>query len=156
MNQISLVWKFIFCVILAICLTGCSDDISKEDQLAEALDEMQLAAENRKLGDLMEYVSKQYQDEDGRNWKDVRALAQLQFLRNKNLHTYKIIKNINLINENQAEIRLLVAIAGTPISDSDSLFNLRAEMMRFDITFAWQESWKVTSARWQSAQPQDF
>lgn len=143
--------------ISVLLLAGCgSDDDAPESLLRQSIDLIQQYTEERNLGGLMEFVSTDYQDAQGRGWKDIRALAQLQFIRNPKIHTLKRINLLRLDDDNHASVRILVAIAGRPIDNASALSGLRAELIRFDLEFQYGERWQITGATWNRAEASEF
>ncbi|MGB5708935.1 MAG: hypothetical protein WBM41_19165 [Arenicellales bacterium] len=142
--------------VSVLLLAGCGDDDTPESRLRQSIDLIQQYAEERNLGDLMEFVSTDYQDAQGRNWKDIRALAQLQFIRNPKIHTLKRINLLRLDDDNHASVRILVAVAGRPIDNASALSGLRADLIRFDLEFQYSDRWQIVGAMWRRAQASEF
>jgi len=118
---------------------------------------MQEAAESRDTGEFMSYIRKDYQDEQGRDWKGIRAVVHYQFIRNKALHVYQYILGLTVSSDEQhASAVILVAMAGQPIDGVESLESLRADIMRFEVEFVFDEKWQVSSAVWKPATAKDF
>ena len=117
---------------------------------------MEESAQQRDIDALMDHVSPDYQDSDGRTREDIRKIAQIHFLRNRKLHIYKHVTQLDMVDETFAEVVVLVAIAGQPIKSVDSLANLRAELMQFKFTFQFDDRWLMQSAEWSRAGISDF
>ena len=138
-------------------ISACGDGAkSPADQLRADIDAIQRAAENRDIGEFMAFFSEEYDDEGGRGWKDVRALAQFQFLRNPQLHTFKVIQRLDMINDQRASVSILAALAGSPIEGASALSGMRAELMQFELEFEFDEQWKIRKARWARAGVDSF
>jgi len=154
------VWKALTSALLtaliSLLVAGCSEEITPDALLRQAIDQAQESAENRDLGEFMAVISDDYKDEGNRQWKDIRALAQLQFIRNPKIHTLKRITRLDLIDDNTAEVTVLVALAGRPIDNASALSGLRAELMQFDLDFKLKEDWQIVHASWQPAEITDF
>jgi hypothetical protein len=90
---------------------------------------MEESAQQRDIDALMDHVSPDYQDSAGRTREDIRKIAQIHFLRNRKLHIYKHVTQLDMVDETFAEVIVLVAIASQPIKSVDALGNLRAELM---------------------------
>ena len=142
--------------LVFLLLAACGEQTAPEALLRSTLDQAQESAENRALGDLMMHISEDYKDEGGRNWKDIRALAQLQFIRNPKIHTFKRITNLVLIDDGSATVTVLVALAGRPIDNASALSGLRAELMQFDLELEFDDRWQIIRADWQPAELSDF
>lgn len=149
--------RFLAIIALSIGLSGCgSEDESPEATLLRDMDAMQEAAEARDLSEFMVYISEQYSDQDGRTWKDIRAMTQLQFVRNPNIHTFKVVRGLEMTNDEHATVTVLAALAGRPIDGASALSGLRAELMRFDLDWVLEEHWRITTAQWSRAESGDF
>jgi hypothetical protein len=72
-------------------------------------------------------------------------------LRHKNIHLFTRIDEIELLTENEAIVRLHVAMAGRVISDVDALSALRAQIYRFELQLARQGDWLLRQAAWTPA-----
>ena len=139
-------------LVIAACLVlpgACSSDKSAEALFLDTLAAMEQAIEDRDINEFMEYVSESYQDAQGRSRKDIRRIAQLHVLRNRNLHIYRHVTQMAVVDEQYANTVIFVALAGQPIESVESLASMRAELMRFEVSFEFGEKWQVVSAQWQ-------
>ncbi len=148
----------IVCLIVLIStgLNGCGEDITPDELFRETLTTMETAVEKKDLSQFMEYISPQYQDSKSRNRDDIKNIARLHILRNRELHIYKHITQIDITNDQYAEAVILVAMAGQPIESAQSLIGLRADLMRFKVSFEFDQVWRVQSAQWSRAGAEDF
>ncbi len=145
--------------LVLLLLAGCSsDDLEPLQRLELTLEQMEQAAEQKDVGEFMEFVSKQYNDSADRNWRDVRAITQINFLRNRQLHIFYHVTNYDWLDEQNVIATILVALAGQPVTDPGILQQIRADLFRFDVVFQDQEDeqWQVVSAKWQRARALDF
>ena len=110
--------RFACVLVLALFAAGCGDDTTSEQRFRETLAEMDRAAEDRELADFMDHVSEEYTDSQGRTWEDIRRLAQLHLLRNRNLHVYRHVTQLDLVEDESARAVVLVALAGSPVKDT--------------------------------------
>jgi hypothetical protein len=139
-------------LVAALALQGCRDGgESPEDQIRRFIDAGVQAAENRSADDLSELVHLNYIDQQGRNRKQLGLLSRAYFMRHRNIHLFTRIESIELLAENQASVSLLVAMAGTVISDVDALASLSARIYRFELQLVKQDDWRLRQASWEPA-----
>ena len=143
-----------------ILLSGCGDDSSSEEAFHQTLAAMEEAIENKDISDFMSYVDESYSDNQSRVWHDIRRIAQLYVLRNKNLHLFRHVTQMDIVEDESANVVILVALAGQPIDSVAALSSIRAELMQFNVYFEYDpdrdETWKAVSAEWKRAGLDDF
>ena len=145
--------------ICAICLLflACSDKpTTPEDEIRLYLKKAVEAAENRAHGDLTDLIDDAYLDPKGVDKSKISTLLRAYFFRHKNIYLFTKIREINLSNDNEAEVILHVAMAGSVISDVSVLASLRARMYRFKLQLVKQDEWLLRSANWQHANMVDL
>jgi hypothetical protein len=155
MNKI----KQIITISLFLILIGCSSEpeLTKDQLLKQSIERLEQRFEARKLGEIVEYVSKDYQDDSGRKYDDVKRVIQLQLMRHKTVHIFSVIKDIQWADDSNATVQITAAMAGKPITDLSLLPTLRADMLNFTVQFVLEdEVYKVQSASWTWATPTDF
>ena len=142
--------------VTSIWLTsGCSNN-DPEALLHETLAAMAQAIEERNIKGFMNHISDDYLDSQSRTKTDIHNIARLHVLANRRLHVYRHIAQISVKDQQSAELVLLLALAGQPIDSADSLKNIRADLMRFQVYFAFTGKWQVLSAEWAQAGISDF
>lgn len=142
-----------------LLLSACSSDplLTKEQLLRNSIQELENRFEARKLGDIVEYVSENYVDENGRKFADVKKVIQLQLMRHKKLFILSKIGEIKWQGDNKAIVQITAAMSGQDVQDVGLLPNIRADMVKFNVEFIKQdEIFKVKAATWSWAQPADF
>ncbi|MCB1604559.1 MAG: hypothetical protein KDI59_07935 [Xanthomonadales bacterium] len=155
MNKI----KQIITISLFLILIGCSSEpeLTKDQLLKQSIEQLEQRFEARKLGEIVEYVSKDYQDDSGRKYDDVKRVIQLQLMRHKTVHIFSVIKDIQWADDSNATVQITAAMAGKPITDLSLLPTLRADMLNFTVDFVLEdEVYKIQSASWTWATPTDF
>ena len=155
MNKI----KQIITISLFLILIGCSSEpeLTKDQLLKQSIERLEQRFEARKLGEIVEYVSQNYQDDYGRKYDDVKRVIQLQLMRHKTVHIFSVIKDIQWADDSNATVQITAAMAGKPITDLSLLPTLRADMLNFTVDFVLEnEVYKVQSASWTWANPADF
>ncbi len=148
-----------FALLVSILFAGCGsgEEDSPEAQLARFVAAGKEAAEARSLERIGELISVDYRDEAGRDKRMLLRLTTVYFLRNKNIYLLTRIRNINLPDENAARLTVFVAMAGTPVVDSQALLNIRADLFRFDFMVKKEDGdWQLEGAAWRPARKEDF
>ena len=139
-------------LLLGLMLQACSDVAGTPEEAVRALVESaEDAAERRSTDDLVELVHDDYRDQQGYNKKQVGGLLRAYFFRNKNIHLFTRIDEIEWQGDERATVSLHVAMAGTAISDVDALASLRARIYRFELELVKQGDWRVQHASWEPA-----
>ena len=148
--------KLTVAFLCAIVVSACTDSSSHKERITASMNQMEAAVQERDIRTFMDHIHESYSDREGRTRKEIRGLTQLQILRNKNLHIYKVIKKVDVL-ETVAEVIVFVAVAGQPIEDASSLIGIKAELLRFDLRWQLQdEDWQIVSADWRRIQAEDF
>ena len=142
---------------LALLVQSCSEQgDSPEAQIRRFIDVGIEAAENRDGDALQDMLHVSYLDARGYDRKQLAGLLRVYFLRHKNIHLFSKIDSIELINDNQATVKMHVAMAGSVIADVDALAALRAQIYRFELELVKQSEWQLQHARWARASAADL
>jgi hypothetical protein len=135
-----------------LLLQACSGDSdSPEAQIQRFIDNAVQAAEARSVGGLGELLRRDFIDQQGNNRQQLGRLLQAYFFRHKNIHLFTRIDEIEILNDNEASVRLHVAMAGTVISDIDALASLQARVYRFELQMVREDDWLLRHASWEPA-----
>jgi hypothetical protein len=136
----------------ALLMQACSEGrLSPEDQIRQFIEAGVQAGENRSVDNLSELIHLDYLDQKGFNRTQLGKLLRVYFFRHKNIHLFTRIDEIELLTENEASVRLHVAMAGTVISDVNALSSLSARVYRFELQIVKQEEWLLRYASWAPA-----
>jgi hypothetical protein len=136
---------------------ACSSGDSPEAQVRALVAQGEAAAEKKESAVLRQMVSEKYADSQGQDKKAVDAILRYYFLRNQSIHLFTRIRQISFPQPDLAQADVMVAMAGQPITDTEQLERLRADLHRFEITLARENGeWKVTRAEWRRAEFADF
>jgi hypothetical protein len=116
------------------------------------------AAEEHDLPALLEFVSDNYADDEGNTKQHIRGIVAYYFRHHRSIHILYTVKRIEMANPEVAEVGLAAALAGQPISSQGDLVKIEADLLYFEIIFrkANADDWRVTSAKWESADLEDF
>lgn len=139
-------------LLLTAVLVACSGDSgSPEDAIRDLIDRGVEAAEQRSVDDLRELVHASYRDQRGHDKKRLGGLLQGYFFRHRNIHLFTRVQRIELLGNNQAEVDLYLATAGSVISDIDAVSRLAARVFRVELELLLEDEWQVRHARWAPA-----
>lgn len=145
-----LVWVFIL-------IQSCSDSaVSPQDEIRAYIKSGVDAAQSRDTGALAELMHGAYSDQKRYNKKQLTGMLRGYFFRHKNIHLFTKIDAIELLAENEAIVRMHVAMAGSAISGVDALSSLRAQIYRFELQLIKQDQWLLRHALWGPASIGDF
>lgn len=148
--------RVIFLLWVAVLLAACSHADSPEAEIREFIAGAVEAAEARKTSDLVSMIHSGYRDEKGYNKKQLGSLLKAYFFRHRNIHLFSKIDAIELLADNQAQVRMHVAMAGSVIADIDALSALRARIYAFELTLVKQDEWLLRHAKWRPASIADL
>jgi hypothetical protein len=144
------------CSICLLFLACTSKPTTPEDEIRLYLKKGVEAAENRDHGDLTDLIDDAYLDQKGVDKSRIATLLRAYFFRHKNIYLFTKIRDISFSADNEAEVTLHVAMAGSVISDASALASLRARMYRFELQLVKQDEWLLRSANWQIANMVDM
>jgi hypothetical protein len=151
--------NIIFVLFCLLNLLSCSSEnaASKEQVLSQSISELEKRFEARNLSDIVEYVSENYQDEQGRTIRDIKRTIQVQLMRHKTLYVFTSIGDFTWHDDQNVTVQIAAAMAGKPIESASLLSSIRADMINFEVDFILEdEIYKVKSAVWRWANPSDF
>ena len=141
-----------------VMLSCCSKSDSPEDMIRKIIKRAEAAAEERDVGVFKEIISVNYTDKAKHDKKAILGILMYYFLRNRSIHLFTRITDVEFPHPEKAEVTMFVAMAGRPITHAEELLLIRADFHRFDITFADEgnNDWKVIRAGWRRAERDDF
>lgn len=138
-------WPF-FWVALAL-LTACSDRASPEQEVRAVIDSMELAAEERDVGDLLQHLSDNYRDAEGQDRKQAALNARGYFIANQSVHLLTRIESLEFPAADEARVKLQVGMAGRGGATGQA--DLSADLHDFDLVLVREGGeWKVSYADW--------
>ncbi len=144
-------------ILAALSMQACSDSAdSPEDEIRQYIEAGVQAAENRSVDEASELIHPDYHDQKGYNRTQLGKLLRVYFFRHKSIHLFTRIDEIEMLTENEANVRLHVAMAGTVISGVDALSRLSARIYRFELQLFKQEEWLLRHASWAPASIADL
>lgn len=125
-------------------LAACGDAGSPEQQVRTVIDQMELAAENRDVGDLMEHVSEDYRGEAGLGPEEVARYLQGYFIANQSIHLLTRIEDLTFPTDGEARAQVLVGMVGRDAAATRQ-WDLAADLHTFKIALRREaDGWKVS------------
>ena len=126
---------------------ACGRGESTEDQVRAVIGAGEAAAEARDLSALMDLVSPDYQDEQGRDRGELRHYVHGYLIANQSIRLLTRIDGIAFPYRDVARVDLTVGSLGREAT-GDSSFDLDADVERLSIELQLDDGeWKVTRAR---------
>src|SRR5688500_3173732 len=136
-----------FWVALALLLTACSDRASPEQEVRAVIDSMEVAAEARDVGDLLEHLSDNYRDAQGQDRQQAALYARGYFVTNQSVHLLTRVESLEFPAADEARVKLQVGMAGRGGETGSG--GLSADLHDFDLVLVREGSeWKVSYADW--------
>lgn len=149
--------SFFILLLLVLMLLACGDKQSPEEQVRQFIATGKAAAEERDVIGLSELISESYGDQSRRDRRAVVGLVTGYFLRHKRIHLFTQIDEIRFLTEQSANVKLYVAMAGTPVSGAQALIDVRADLYQFDLMLINEnDEWRLLKANWQRANIEDL
>lgn len=141
--------KKLIIICISLHLSACSSDKgSPEQKIRDLLTSMEQGLEQRSVSQIMDHISDNYRDADGRLKQELKSYSQLQILRNQNIHIFTRIKSIE-VNENKATASLSLAMTSKTVDLSIEQNRLNADSYTASITLNEESgTWKITSVKW--------
>lgn len=146
-------------LILILWLSACSNDqpLTKKQRLLQSIQKIEQGFEARILSDILEYISENYQDDKIGDFENIKRAIHVQLLRNKSVHVFSIVKDIQWTDDHHAKVEIVAAMGAKPIDSVNILSSIKADMAKFEVDFVLEgEVYKVQSALWSWAEPSDF
>ncbi len=112
------------------------------------------AAAAKDLAALRNLIGERYRDRDGRDRRAIEQILRVYFLRHGSIHLLTRVQSLTFPAPGQAEVVVLVAMAGTPIAPGADLRGLAADLHRFELTLVRErDTWRAVRAEWRRAEP---
>lgn len=132
---------------LALLSCACGSDDSPEEQVRAVIEAGEAAAEARDVSALMDLVSPNYQDEEGRDRGELRRYVHGYLVANQSIRLFTRVERMEFPYRDMARVDLTVGLLGREASEQDA-FDLDADVERLSIELQLDDGeWKVTRAR---------
>lgn len=151
--------KFLYCCLVwsLVLLQACSDTKkSPEDEIRDFINAGVEAGEDRSLDALNDLIHDHYLDQNSYNKQRLGGLLRAYIFRHKEIYLFTKIKEIDLLDNNEAVVRLYIAMAGSVIADIDAIAALRAQLYEFELQLIREDGWLLHHASWRPASKLDF
>mgnify|MGYP001584503328 FL=1 len=132
-------------------LGACSKE-TEEDKVKKVVTSVQQAAEEKKIGAVLEHISKTYRDPQGNDYNGIKGLLAFYFFRHKKVSVY--MPNIDIVVTGPTAKAVFQAIltgrgtgeaAGGILPEALGAYNFEVLLNKED------GAWKVASAKWERA-----
>lgn len=146
-------------VIVLAAVSACSDGPDNPEQrVRNMINAGEEAVEARSIIGVLDFISDNYQDKDGRQKQEIKQLIAGYILRNKSIHLLTRVQHVALNDdETRADVILYVGMAGVPVASVDQLVFTRADLYRFDLSLVLEDGdWRVARGDWHPARLDDF
>ena len=137
--------------VLLASVAACGGDDTPEAQVRRTVEVMEVAAEERDVGDLTQHISPQFRDAYGRDAKELSQYVRGYFIANQSIHLLTRISDLEFPTKDEATAKVTVAMVSREADESNA-WNLGGDVYDFDVTFMREgDEWKVTYAKWRSS-----
>ena len=110
---------------------------------------MEVAAEARDVGDLMEHISASYRDAQGQDRTEASRYARGYFIANQSVHLLTRVESLEFPAPDEARVKLQVGMAGRAGAPGQA--GLSADLYDFDLALVREDGeWKVSYADWRA------
>jgi outer membrane biogenesis lipoprotein LolB len=141
--RVALLW-----IALAL-LTACSDSAAPEQQVRAVIESMEVAAEARDVGELMEHISANYRDAQGQDRAEASRSARGYFVANQSVHLLTRIESLEFPSPDEARVKLQVGMAGR--AGEPGATGLTADLYDFDLVLVREgDEWQVSYVDWRA------
>lgn len=131
---------------LAIGLVGCGTPDSPEMRVRAVIAAAEQAAEARDVSAVMDLVSPDYADADGRQPAELGRYLQGYFIANQSIHLLTRIDSLEFPARDVADVAVTVAMVGRD-AEAESAWDLAADVHSFRLTLMEKDGdWRVTRA----------
>jgi hypothetical protein len=112
------------------------------------IEQIELAAEARDTGDLMEHISAEYRDPHGQGRDELSRYVRGYFVANQSIHLLTHVRQLDFTTDDEAHAIVQVGMAAREAEATDD-WNLAADVYEFDVVLRRDgESWKISHAEW--------
>lgn len=133
--------------VVAIGITACGTAELPEQQVRAVLEAAESAVEARDVSAVLDLVSSDYADSDGRKREELGRFLRGYFIANQSIRLLTRIESLEFPAADVAEVTMQVGMVGRE-AEADSAWNLAADLYRIDLTLMRDGGdWLITHAR---------
>ncbi len=150
-------WKTLLFFVAIIAIVACAKSLTPDAQVRAAIAQAETAAEKKDIGALKGLISDKYSDSQGQDKRAVESVLRFVLLRNESVYLLTRVHAISFPEKDRALAVVTVAMAGQPVKSAQELERVRANLYRFEFTWAREaDQWRVWRAEWRPAEIGDF
>ena len=137
-------------VLLLLPLAGGCSKETEEDRVKKVITSVQKAAEEKKVGAVLDHIAKSYLDPQGNDYNGIKGLLAFYFFRHQKVSVY--MPNIDIVVTGQTAKALFQAVltgrgtgetAGGILPEALGAYNFEVHLSKAG------GNWIVTSATWE-------
>ena len=133
-------------VLTLATLAACGDADSPEQQVRAVIDQIELAAENRDVGEFTEHLSEDYRDSTGMGTDELARYLRGYFIANQSIQLLTRVEQLEFPTDGEARAQVLVGMVGREAAAANQ-WDLAADLHTFKIALRREDDdWKVTFA----------
>jgi hypothetical protein len=137
-------------ILIGILLACCSTPESPEQQVRKVIEQLELAAEARDTGGVVDHISPEYLDAHGQSREELARSVRGYFIANQSIHLLSRVEQLDFIADDEARAIVQVGMAARE-AESSGDWSLAADVYEFDVTLRrGGDGWKIIHAEWTS------
>lgn len=138
-------------ILFLLPIAGCPKE-TEEDKVKKVITSVQQAAEEKKIGAVLEHISKTYRDPQGNDYNGIKGILAFYFFRHQKVSVY--MPNIDIVvtgSTAKAVFQTILTGRGTGeasggiLPESLGAYNFEVLLSKED------KQWKIISAKWERA-----
>lgn len=130
-------------ILVLATLAACGGADSPEQQVRAVIDQMELAAENRDVGELTDHLSENFSDSSGMGPEEAARYLRGYFIANQSIHLLTRIEQLEFPADDEARARVVVGMVGRDAAAANQ-WDLAADLHTFEIGLRHEDgAWKV-------------
>jgi hypothetical protein len=139
-------------ILFLMPFVGACAKETEEDKVKQVVTSVQRAAEEKKIGAVLEHISKTYRDPQGNDYNGIKGLLAFYFFRHQKVSVY--MPNIDIVVTGSTAKAMFEAIL-TGRGTGETAAGILPEALgayNFEVLLSKENgAWKVTSAKWERA-----